>query len=63
MNKAGASQENDWLKKKKKLLKKFSFLDDNDVSFRSGNWEEMMEKLQIKLCVSKEDLEKLLSSI
>lgn len=63
MYKTSASQQNDWENKKKKLLKKFSFLDENDVSFRSGNREEMMEKLQIKLCVSKEDLEKLLSSI
>ena len=63
MNKSSASQKNEWENTKKKLLKKFSFLEENDVSFRSGNQEEMMEKLQIKLCVSKEDLEKLLSSI
>lgn len=52
-----------WEEQKGKLKQKFAALTDNDLWFVKGKKEEMMEKLQIKLSKSKEELHKLLEAL
>jgi len=52
-----------WEEQKGKLKQKFAALTDNDLWFVKGKKEEMMEKLQIKLGKSKEELHKLLEAL
>ncbi len=49
-----------WDIQRNKLLAKYSFLTPEDLSFNDGNKDAMLENLQIKLCVSPEDLNKIL---
>ncbi len=52
-----------WDEQKGKLKQKFASLTDNDLLFAEGKKEEIMGKLQIKLGKSKEELEKIISSL
>jgi uncharacterized protein YjbJ (UPF0337 family) len=45
-----------WNERKSKLKQKFGFLTDNDLMFEEGKKEVMLEKLQIKLGKTKEEL-------
>ncbi|WP_338644875.1 CsbD family protein [Flavobacterium sp. KS-LB2] len=52
-----------WEEQKGKLKQKFAALTDNDLLFTEGKKEEMMEKLQIKLGKSKEEILKIIPFI
>ncbi len=54
MNREKLKEE--WNKQKTKLLKKFSVLTEEDLSFREGRKEEMLERLQLILGKNKEEL-------
>ena len=52
-----------WQKQKHELLKKFSQLTENDFKFDYGMKDVMMEKLKVKLGMSREELNSLLLSL
>jgi uncharacterized protein YjbJ (UPF0337 family) len=52
-----------WEEQKGKLKQKFAALTNNDLLFTEGKKEEMMEKLQIKLGKTKEEILKIIKSI
>lgn len=52
-----------WNEMKGKLKKKFASLTDDDLLFAEGKKEEMMGKLQIKLGKTKDELQKIMSSL
>ena len=47
-----------WEEQKGKLKKKFIALTDNDLLFEDGKKEEIIEKLQLQLGKTKEELQK-----
>jgi uncharacterized protein YjbJ (UPF0337 family) len=53
----------DWNETKGKLKQKFALLTDNDVLLIEGKKDEMLGRLQIKLCKSKEELHKIISEL
>lgn len=52
-----------WNEQKGKLKQKFAWLTDNDFLFESGKKEEMLDRLQIKLGKTKEDLRKIIAAL
>jgi uncharacterized protein YjbJ (UPF0337 family) len=52
-----------WNESKGKLKQKFAILTDNDLMYDEGRKEEMFGKLQIILGKSKEELQKIFSSL
>ncbi|MDO9255341.1 MAG: general stress protein CsbD [Bacteroidales bacterium] len=52
-----------WSERKIKLRQKFASLTDNDLIFEAGNTEEMLEKLQLKLGKTKEELRRILATL
>ena len=52
-----------WEEQKGKLKQKFAALTNNDLLFTEGKKEEMMEKLQINLGKTKEEILKIIKSI
>ncbi|MBN1185496.1 MAG: CsbD family protein [Bacteroidales bacterium] len=52
-----------WNEQKGKLKQKFAILTDNDLMFAEGKKEEMFGRLQIKLGKTKEELNKIITSI
>jgi uncharacterized protein YjbJ (UPF0337 family) len=52
-----------WEEQKGKLKQKFAALTDNDLLFTEAKKKEMMEKLQIKLGKTKEEILKIIHSI
>lgn len=52
-----------WNELKGKLKQKFAELTDNDLMFQEGKKEEMLGKLQTKLCKTKEEIEKIFSEL
>jgi uncharacterized protein YjbJ (UPF0337 family) len=52
-----------WNEQKAKLKQKFAILTGNDLLFEEGRREEMMQKLQIILGKSKEELAFLISNL
>ncbi len=52
-----------WNEQKGKLKQKFAVLTNNDLMFEEGKKDEMFGKLQIKLGKTKEELQKIISSI
>jgi hypothetical protein len=59
-----AVEKNDtWIIQKRKLLNKYTFLTEEDLHFRDGNKNVMLENLQIKLCLNEEELEKVLNNL
>jgi uncharacterized protein YjbJ (UPF0337 family) len=52
-----------WDEQKGKLKQKFAELTDNDLMYEEGKKDEWLGKLQIKLGKSKEELDKIISSL
>jgi uncharacterized protein YjbJ (UPF0337 family) len=52
-----------WKEQKIKLKKRFAVLMDSDLILEEGKKQEMVTKLQIKLNLSKDELDKILSEI
>ncbi|OFX23069.1 MAG: general stress protein CsbD [Bacteroidetes bacterium GWA2_31_9b] len=52
-----------WKELKGKLKQKFAVLIDNDLLFEEGKREELLERLQIKLGKTKEEVKKLIESL
>lgn len=52
-----------WNEKKGKLKQKFAVLMDSDLTFDEGKNMEMLEKLQIKLGKTKEEILKIITGI
>jgi uncharacterized protein YjbJ (UPF0337 family) len=61
MNKAVINEN--WDEQKSKLKQKFAALTENDLLFTKGKKEEMIEKLQIKLGKTKEELNKIIEGL
>jgi uncharacterized protein YjbJ (UPF0337 family) len=51
-----------WEEQKAILKQKFAALTDNDLLFEDGKKEEIIEKLQLQLGKTKEELHKILGS-
>jgi uncharacterized protein YjbJ (UPF0337 family) len=60
MNKTESKET--WNEQKSKLKQKFAALTDNDLLFEKGKKEEMIAKLQIKLSLSKDELDAILNA-
>jgi len=52
-----------WNEQKSRLKKKFAVLTDNDLMFEEGKNDEMLDKLQLTLGKSKEELRRILTSL
>ncbi|MBN2756897.1 MAG: general stress protein CsbD [Bacteroidales bacterium] len=52
--------QGNWKEQKVKLKQKFTVLLDNDFLFKEGKKEELLERLQIKLVKTKEELQKII---
>jgi uncharacterized protein YjbJ (UPF0337 family) len=52
-----------WQEQKFKLKKRFAILMDSDLLLEEGKKQEMVSKLQIKLNISKDELDKILQEI
>ena len=52
-----------WNEQKGKLKQQFAILTDDDMLFSEGKIEEMLGRIQIKLGITKEDLQKIISSL
>lgn len=52
-----------WEEQKGKLKQKFAILLDNDRLFAEGKKEEMFGRLQVKLGKTKEELQKIITTI
>ena len=53
----------DWNEQKEKLKRKFAILTGNDLMFEEGKKKEMIEKLQIKLGKTKEELQIIIETL
>lgn len=57
-------QNNDnWDHQKDRLKQKFVFLKDTDLNIKDGKVEEMLDRLQIKLRISKEELTNIITKL
>ena len=52
-----------WNEQKGRLKQKFAVLTDNDLMFEEGKRDEMLGKLQIKLCKTKEELHAIIGAL
>ena len=52
-----------WLEQRRKLKEKFAILTDDDLLYEQGNKEEMLEKVQVKLGKTKEELRKIIEAL
>lgn len=52
-----------WNEQKGKLKQKFAVLTDNDLLLLGGKKEELLGRLQVTLCKSKEELQKIISEL
>ena len=52
-----------WSETKKKLKKKFAMLTDKDVLLIDGKRDEMLERIQLKLGKTKEEIQKLIAEL
>jgi uncharacterized protein YjbJ (UPF0337 family) len=52
-----------WEEQKEKLKQKFAALTENDLFFSNGKKEEMIEKLKVKLGITKEELLKIIEKL
>jgi uncharacterized protein YjbJ (UPF0337 family) len=52
-----------WYEQKAKLKKKFAWLTDNDLLFETGMKEMMLDRLQIRLGKTKEELHHIISAL
>jgi len=53
----------DWNETKEKLKQKFAMLNDNDVLMAAGKQAEMLDRLQVKLGKTKEELLKIIGAL
>lgn len=53
----------DWNDIKGRLRKQYASLTDKDVFFEKGKQDEMLDRIQQKLGVSKEEIQKLIAEI
>jgi len=56
-------KEGNWEEQKSSLKETFAKLTNNDFMFAKGQQEEMINKLQMKLGKTKEELQKILAAI
>ncbi|MDD3721457.1 MAG: general stress protein CsbD [Lutibacter sp.] len=61
--KNSAELKRNWFETKEKLKIKFVKLTDNDFIFVEGRQTEMMDRLQRKLGLPKEEIQKIISDI
>ncbi len=52
-----------WTEQKEKLKQQFATLINNDILFEDGKKEEILEKLQIKLGKTKEELNNIIATL
>ena len=52
-----------WNEQKIKLKEKFTTLTDADLKYESGKKDEMMEKIQVKLGKTKEELTTIIAAL
>jgi len=52
-----------WEEQKGKLKLKFALLTDNDLIFSKGKKEEMLSRIYIKLGITKEELQRIISAL
>jgi uncharacterized protein YjbJ (UPF0337 family) len=55
--------QGNWKEQKGKLKERFAVLTDNDLMLADGNNEETLGRIQIVLGKSKEELEKIITSL
>lgn len=55
--------EGSWEAKKGKLKQRFAVLTHDDLMFAGGNIEELYDKLQKKLGITKEEFQKIIESL
>jgi uncharacterized protein YjbJ (UPF0337 family) len=60
MDNLSVSKEN-WTATKGRLKRKFAILSDDDLLFTSGNQEELLRKLEIKLGKTKEEVREIIA--
>jgi uncharacterized protein YjbJ (UPF0337 family) len=54
--------KDNWNYQKRKLKEEFAMLIDDDLLFEQGKKDEMLEKIQIKLGKTKEELDKIIEA-
>lgn len=52
-----------WKEQKEKLILKFPSLTDTDLRFENGKKDEMLERIQIKLGKTKDELAEIISAL
>ena len=52
-----------WLEQRRKLKENFAVLTDDDLLFEQGKKEEMLERVQVKLGKTKEELRKIIEAL
>lgn len=52
-----------WNETKDKLKKEFALLTENDLLFSEGTREDILEKIQLKLGKTKEELQAIISAL
>lgn len=52
-----------WNEQKAKLRQKFPVITDTDLLYEQGKKDEMLERLQVKLGTTKEELVKMIESL
>jgi len=61
--KNSANLKRNWFETKEKLKTKFVKLTDNDFIFAEGRQAEMIDRLQLKLGLPKEEIQKIISDL
>lgn len=56
-------QNENWNHQKNRLKQKFVFLKDTDLDIKNGKADEMLDRLQIKLRISKEELTDIITKL
>ena len=57
------ASKGNWLEQRGKLKQQFTVLTDYDLLYEQGKKEEMLEKIQVKLGKTKEELQKIIESL
>jgi uncharacterized protein YjbJ (UPF0337 family) len=55
--------EGSWEEKKGKLKERFAILTHDDLMFAGGNIEELYDKLQLKLGITRAEFKKIINSL
>lgn len=63
MNKKIIKIKESWQEKKEVLKKKFALLTDSDLLLTEGKEDEMLQRLQMKLGKTKEEIKKIISQL